>query len=423
MGPGQLPASSARIGPGCRRKTGQVLRSITEWENMSLLRRGPRTVAVVAALAAGAGGVLFALPNDATASPAATAHHTSHNPLGVTRVNLVSDVPGNAPDVDPALVNAWGLALSPTSPLWSANTGSSTSTLYTLAPGSSGAATVPTVRVTIPGPAPHAPGLPTGQVFNGGNGFVEHKGDASAPGRFILSTITGTIVSWSPGLDPNIGAAQIEATVPGATYTGLALATSRTGGDRLYAANAAQGRIDVFDSSFHQVTLPPWAFQDAFLPTKFAPFNAQTIDGNVFVAYMEPDPTTHKEVKGRGLGAVDEFTPDGRLVARIATGQSLNAPWGMAVAPASWGPLAGSLLVGNFGDGRINVLPRLPFGHDRFLPVITGQLKDGTGQPVTIDGLWALLPGTPATGGTDSIFFSAGTDDEQHGLIGVLRKP
>jgi uncharacterized protein (TIGR03118 family) len=386
---------------------------------MSLLRPATRTVAVLAALAAGAGGVLFALPNDATASPAA-----HHDPRGVTQVNLVSDLPGTAPDVDPALVNPWGLALGPATPLWSANAGSSTSTLYTLAPGSSSAATVPAVRVTIPGSAPHAPGLPTGQVFNGGNGFVEHRGDASAPGRFIFATITGNIVSWAPGLDPAVGAAQIEATVPGATYTGLALATSKAGGDRLYAANAAQARIDVFDSSFHQVTLPSWAFKDAFLPKKFAPFNAQTIDGNVFVAYMEPDPATHEEIKGRGLGAVDEFTPDGRLVARIATGQSLNAPWGMAVAPSSWGALAGSLLIGDFGDGRVNIVPRLPFGHGRFLPVVTGQLKDNkTGGPITIDGLWALLPGTPTTGGTDSVWFSAGIDDEQHGLVGVLRRP
>lgn len=389
---------------------------------MSFLRPTTRKVAIGAAVAVAAGVAFLAVPNSATASPQAPPVH--HGPFSVTQVNLVADQPGQAADVDGSLVNPWGLAFSATSPVWSANTATSTSTLYTSVPGATTASTVQSVRVTIPGAVPHQPGLPTGQVFNGGNGFVEHNGTKSAPGRFIFSTLTGNIVSWTPGVDPNIGAAEIEASVPGAAYTGLALATSHSKGDQLYAANIGQDRVDVFDSNFQLVTEPSWAFHDPTLPKDLAPFNTQTLDGNVFVAYAVPDPADHDEKVGKGLGAVDEFTPDGRLVARIARGQSLNAPWGLAIAPKSWGALGGALLVGNFGDGRINVLPALPFGHHRFLPIVVGQLADSTtGKPITIDGLWALTPGTAAEGGTDSLWFSAGTDDEKHGLLGLLRKP
>ncbi|HEX4224660.1 MAG TPA: TIGR03118 family protein, partial [Pseudonocardiaceae bacterium] len=244
---------------------------------------------------------------------------------------------------------------------------------------------------------------------------------AAGPARFIFDTISGNIVAWAPGVDPNIGSAEIKASTPGAVYTGLALATSKKGGDQLYAANFGQSRVDVFNSSFQPVKEPSWAFKDIFVPKKFAPFNVQAINGNVFVTYAEPDPTTGREVIGKGLGIVDEFTADGRFVARIATGGALNAPWGVAIAPSSWGKLAGSLLIGNFGDGRVNVLA--PLGHGRFAPFVVGQLTDSaTGKPFAEPGLWSLTPGTATTGGTDSIFFSAGLDGETHGLIGVLRK-
>jgi uncharacterized protein (TIGR03118 family) len=383
---------------------------------MSILPFAKRSLAVLAA-AAGASGLVFAgLPAAANASPAYGHGHA--DAFGVNQANLVSDLPGIAADTDSALVNPWGLALSPTSPLWSANAGTSTSTLYSTAPDSTAASTVGAVRVTIPGtPA----GLPTGQVFNGGTDFVNSTTAASGPARFIFSTISGNIVAWAPGVDPNIGAAEIKANTPGAAYTGLALATTHSGADQLYAANFGQGRIDVFGSGFQHVTEPSWAFKDIFVPKKFAPFNVQTLNGDVFVTYAEPDPANGREIVGKGLGIVDEFTPDGRFVARIATGGALNAPWGVAIAPSSWGKLAGSLLVGNFGDGRVNVLA--PLGYGRFTPFVVGQLTNSvTGKPFAEPGLWALTPGTAATGGTDSIFFSAGIDGETHGLIGVLRK-
>jgi uncharacterized protein (TIGR03118 family) len=271
--------------------------------------------------------------------------------------------------------------------------------------------------VTLPG----SPALPTGQVANVGAGVVLSNGTTSAPARFIFSTITGRIEAWAPGVDPATGAAEIKATVPGAVYTGLALATATTG-DQLYGANFAQGRIDVFDSSFKPVTMPSWAFRDRHLPKGYAPFGVQKLADDVFVTYAKPDPATGKAAVGKGLGFVDEYTPDGRLVARVVSRQSLNAPWGLAIAPSTWGHLAGSLLVGDFGDGRINVIPKT--GDGRYRDHVEGQVTDGsTGGPLSIPGLWSLVPGTATTGGTDSLWFSAGIDNEQHGLIGVLRRP
>jgi uncharacterized protein (TIGR03118 family) len=374
---------------------------------MSFRSSLPRSLGV---LAVAAGGLALAVPASASASPS---HVGAHGSTAVHQVNLVSDVPGQAPLLDPDLVNPWGLALGTTSPLWSANNGTDTSTLYTSAPGATTAAKVPTVRVTLPG----SPALPTGQVANNGADFVQSNGTTSGPARFIFSTITGRIEAWAPGVDPSLGAAEIKDTVPGAEYTGLALATGAQG-DQLYAANFGQNRIDVFDSSFNRVVTPAGAFTDPRLPAGFAPFNAQQLDGNVFVTYAKPDPATGREIVGRGLGFVDEYTPDGALIARVASRQTLNAPWGLAIAPSSWGKLAGSLLVGNFGDGKVNVITR--HGDGPFN--LTGQLHNSsTGRTLVIPKLWSLLPGTATTGGTDSIWFSAGIDNEQHGLIGVLR--
>jgi uncharacterized protein (TIGR03118 family) len=344
-------------------------------------------------------------------------HHGHGVRFGVQQVNLVSDVAGLAPLTDPDLVNPWGLSLGATTPLWVSNAGTDTSTLYTSAPGATTANKVPTVRVTFPGPG-GAPVAPTGQVANAGTGFVLSNGTTSAPARFIFATVaTGQIWAWSPVVDPLMGAAEVKATVPGAAYTGLALAN-----DHLFAANFAQGRIDVFDNTFAQVTLPSWAFRDRSIPRGFAPFNAQAINGDVFVTYAKVDPTTGRSQAGVGLGFVDRYTVDGKLVARVAARQTLNAPWGLAIAPSTWGDLAGALLVGNFGDGRISVLEAE--SHGRFDNRVEGLVRDGgTGRTLQIPGLWALLPGTATTGGTDALWFSAGLDNETHGLLGVLRKP
>jgi uncharacterized protein (TIGR03118 family) len=367
--------------------------------------RRPFAVAVVVA-----GGVALGIPGVASAAPASF-HHA--NPLAVQQVDLVSDVAGRAALTDPDLVNPWGLASSPTSPLWVANAGGDTSTLYTAAADTSAAAKVAAVRVTFP----DTPELPTGQVFNGGTGFVNTLAGKSGPARFIFSTITGHIEAWAPGVDPNLGNAQTRATVSGASYTGLATATA-TAGDQLYAANFGQHRIDVFDSSFAQVQTPAWAFKDIFVPRDFAPFGVQAVNGNIFVAYAKVDPKTGRSQDGLGLGIVDEFTADGRFVTRVATAGTLDGPWGMASAPSSWGQLAGDLLIGNFGNGHITAFR--PVANGRFFLPVT-QLRDSNDKLITIERLWALLPGTATTGGTDAVWFSSGLDQETHGLVGVLR--
>jgi uncharacterized protein (TIGR03118 family) len=318
-----------------------------------------------------------------------------------------------APLLDPDLVNPWGMSLGATTPLWVSDNGAAAATLYSSAPGASTPARVSAVKVSMP--------LPTGQVANSGPGFVISNGTVSNPARFIFSTLTGEIQAWGTPASAPMDEAQVRATVPGAAYTGLAMATTGSG-DQLYAANFAQGRVDVFDSTFTRVKQPPWAFRDVLLPRGFAPYNVQALNGKIFVAYAKPDPSTGRSVSGKGLGFVDEYTVDGRLVDRVATRDSLNAPWGMAIAPPSWGTLAGSLLVGNFGDGKINIVERK--SHGRFDHKIAGQVRDsGTGRTLVIPYLWGLLQGTATTGGTDALFFSAGLDNETHGLLGVLRKP
>ncbi len=370
----------------------------------------PRLAALL--IAAGSGLALAGAP---TAAFASSGHHQAPgHDIKLNQVNLASDIPGLAPLTDPDLVNPWGISHAPTSPLWVSNQGTNSSTLYTLPPGSATVTKVPTVRVTMAGSVAG----PTGQVSNTGTGFVLSNGTVSAPAAFIFATLDGHIEAWNPMVDPLIGNTEDKAAVPGAGYTGLAIASTRHG-DRLFAANFAQGRIDVFDSAFGQVKTARWQFRDPRLPRGYLPFNTQALNGDIFVAYDKADPVTHRQAVGPGLGVVDEFSPDGHLISRITSGGALNAPWGLAIAPAGWGHAAGSLLIGNFGDGRINIVARQ--GH-HFAHRITGLVRDtSTGKPFAEPGLWGLLPGTAANAGTDALWFTAGLNHEQNGLLGVLR--
>jgi uncharacterized protein (TIGR03118 family) len=371
-----------------------------------------RSLRSAALVATAAGGLALAAPAAAFAS---TAHHQApQQNLKLNQVNLASDIPGMAPVTDPDLKNPWGISLSPTSPLWISNQGTDSSVLYSLAPGSSTATKSTTVRVTLP----DSVAGPSGQVANTGTGFVLSNGTVSAPAAFIFATLDGHIEAWNPKVDPLIGNTEDKVTVPGAAYTGLALATTSQG-DRLFAADFAKGTVDVFDSAFKQVKTAAWQFRDARLPRGYLPFNTQALNGSIFVTYDKADPATGREAAGPGLGVVDEFSTDGRLISRIASGGALNAPWGLTIAPGSWGSAAGSLLAGNFGDGRINIFARQG---SHFAHRVTGQVQDAsTGKPFAEPGLWGLLPGTAATGGTDALWFTAGINHEQNGLLGVLR--
>lgn len=328
-------------------------------------------------------------------------------PLGAAEDNaytvtpLVSDQPGVAPVVDPDLVNAWGLAASSSSPWWVADNETSKSTLYN---GNTGQKVPLTVTVgTDSGP--------TGVVFNGGAGFVVRNGTLSGPARFIFDGEDGLIRGWNPGVDPTNAVVAPAAGDPGASYKGLAIEDGM-----LYAADFHNGVVNVFDGSWNLVN----QFTDPGLPAGYAPFGIQAIGGRIFVAFAKQDEEGEDEVAGQGLGFVDAFDTSGNLTAGVAQHGLLNAPWGLALAPADFGRFSGDLLVGNFGDGRINAFE--PQSNDHF--TFRGQLRDGTGQPIEIDGLWALGFGNGGNAGpTRTLFFTAGPDEETHGLFGRITSP
>jgi uncharacterized protein (TIGR03118 family) len=356
-----------------------------------MINRSIWHTAIRGAIAVGAAVSLLTVPSAVQA----------HAPTAFVETDLVSDQAGRATITDASLVNAWGVALSPTSPLWVADNGTNSSTLY-----SGGTAATPVAKaaltVEIPG------GAPTGMVFNPTTQFVVTGPGGSGAARFLFVSEDGDLTGWNPTADATH--AVVAAHVDGAVYKGLALWTNPFG-TFLVAADFAGGRIDVFDGSFRRLSLPAGFFHDPRLPAGYAPFNVLTVDDKVVVAYAKQQAGSVDEQAGPGLGFVDEYSDLGLTVRRVASRGTLNAPWGLAVAPASFGRFAGALLVGNFGDGRIGAYQ----GH-RFL----GLLRDAQGKPIRIDGLWALQPGTANTGGVDSLWFSAGPDDETHGLLGLL---
>jgi uncharacterized protein (TIGR03118 family) len=302
--------------------------------------------------------------------------------------------------VDPHLLNAWGLDAGPTSPWWVADNHGDLSTLYNAAGTKLG------LEVTVTGG-------PTGLVFNGGSGFP--VGAAKVAARFIFSTEAGTISGWTPTAG-NVALVKVDSSAAGAIYKGLAIATTESG-PQLYATDFANARVDVFDGAWSAVTTAG-GFVDPKVPTGYAPFGIQTIGDRIFVTYAKQGPTGD-ELHGRGLGFVDAFDTAGRLLVRVARHGALDAPWGLAMAPANFGNFGGDLLVGNFGDGRINAYREMPGGQFAF----RGPLRDAEERPITIDGLWALEfgHGAPNNGPTDTLFFTAGPNGENDGLFGSIR--
>ncbi len=354
------------------------------------LLAGASLLAVPALVAAGIG---VAAPASGAPAPAA--------PHGVTQVNLVSDQAGKAQLMDPKLVNPWGLAQSPTSPLWSANNGTDSATLYK---GPAGGSPVAKQGLEV-----DVAGGPTGQVFNDTTDFVVSSSSGSGAAPFIFDTEAGDVKAWNPNAAPTT--ALTVAHVRNAVFKGLALLHTPIG-PFLLAADFHNGRIDVFDKKFHRVPLPRPFFTDPRLPRGYAPFNVAVIGNSVYVSYAKQG-TGADEVDGKGLGFVDRYTSFGLFPKRIASRGSLNAPWGMTTAPSTFGRHAGDLLVGNFGDGRISTFDR--WGH------FDGLLRMSDGHPVAIDGLWSLIPGTATNGGPGSVIFSSGPDGESHGLVGLLQ--
>jgi uncharacterized protein (TIGR03118 family) len=316
---------------------------------------------------------------------------------GYAQANLVSDRPGVAQKTDPNLVNAWGMSHGPNTPIWVSDNGTDVSTLYSGDVNGSPVAVVPLV-VSIPG------GAPTGQVFNDTTAFT--LPGTTTVSRFIFIGEDGDLSAWAPGGT----AATLVAHTDGAIYKGLALAHSPSG-PMLLAANFGANRIDVFDSTFTPVTTAG-LFSDPTLPAGYAPFNVAEINGQVFVTYALKG--GEDDIAGPAHGFVDVYTTSGAFVKRFATHGVLNSPWGITIAPANFGQFSNDLLIGNFGDGRIHAF-------DPNTGEVLGTLRGTSGKPLAIDGLWGLIVGDPSSGGVDSVWFSAGPDEETHGLLGTLR--
>jgi len=315
----------------------------------------------------------------------------------IAQTNLVADNASfNAAFTDPNLVNAWGISISTGGGIWISSNAKGVSTVYDKTGKTLLAA------VAIPSATAGKAGSPTGQVFNSTTDFAGSK--------FIFAGTDGTITAWTSG---TTAVKVADRSTNGAEYTGLAMA-SNGGANFLYAANFKGSRIDVFDKTFTFVSTS--SFTDPNMPAGFAPFNIVNIGGQLYVSYAKQlAPANVFDVKGTGNGYVDVFNADGTFVNRFASQGTLNSPWGMALAPAGFADSSPSILVANFGDGRINIFDLQ--GNAK------GQLQNN-GQVITIDGLWAIdfLKNNVAGGSpTDPLYFTAGPGGEAHGLFGSLQ--
>ena len=324
------------------------------------------------------------------------------NGMGYQEIALVADIPDyGAARTDTKLLNAWGIALNPMGIVWISSNHAGATTVY----DSTGKTLLG--PVAIPSHGDHFGGSPTGIVFNPTTDFVIPAKQQAA--KFIFVNEDGTVSAWSGG-DSTITVA--DRSGEDAVYKGLALANDGAG-NLLYAADFRNGRVDVFDKNFNLVAGKP--FTDPGIPTGFAPFNIQNIGGNLYVTYAKQEgPENEDDQRGPGNGYVDVFKPDGTFLKRFASQGTLNSPWGLTRAPEGSGLPLHSILVGNFGDGRINI-------YDSTGAYIS-QLQIN-GQPVVINGLWALdFPFNEAPASDPrKIYYTAGPMNEQHGLFGALK--
>jgi uncharacterized protein (TIGR03118 family) len=322
---------------------------------------------------------------------------------------LVSDASVPADFTDPNLVNGWGIVFGPTTPVWVSDNGTGKSTLY------DGTGKPLSLVVTVPG-VMGQPGNPTGIVFNISTAdfaFTTTNSSGATVSnvtKFIFATESGTIAAWSGG---TTAVTVVDNSAWMAVYKGLAYGGNGAG-HRLYAADFHNNRVDVFDNGFKAVTLAAGAFTDPWLPKGYAPFNVQAINGDIYVSYAKQDADAHDEVAAPGAGFVDVYDPDGKLVTRLIQRVGLNAPWGMALAPASFGEFGGALLVGNFGDGSISAYDPV---NGRFL----GWLTDQWHHRLKVDGLWGIAFGNGVLNQkTNALYYAAGQHDEAGGSYGVI---
>ena len=316
--------------------------------------------------------------------------------------NLVSDVAGEAEQLDPDLRNPWGVAFNPNGFVWVADNHAGVSTLY------DGNGIKQSLVVTIPSANGTDTGSPTGITFNGTQDFriIVPPAVTSVPAAFLFVSEDGVISAWAGG-----PTAQVVATNASANYKGVAITGDGTA-NHLYAADFVGGKIDVYTSTFAPTTVPG-GFADPSIPAGFGPFNIMAFQGNLYVAYAKVGDEGDEAV-GKGLGYVRVFDANGVLLKRLISRGPLNAPWGMAIAPAGFGRFSNRFLVANFGDGIINAFD-VKTGHQ------VGRLRTGKGKPEGIEGLWGIAfgPGVRSQP-TDTLFFAAGINDEENGLYGRI---
>jgi uncharacterized protein (TIGR03118 family) len=318
-------------------------------------------------------------------------------------VNLVTDdqTVNAAQITDPHLINAWGISHSGTSPFWVSSNGQGISTLYQVDPLSN-ATTKLGLEVAIPGA-----GNVTGQVFNIGSAGGNFNGDA-----FLFVSEDGTISGWRGSLGTT--AETLQAAADTNSYKGSAISLIN-GNAYLYSADFKGAQIDVLKGNVAAPDLTG-SFIDLGILSDFAPFNVQNLNDILYVTYAKVGADGDDE-KGPGNGFVDAFDLQGNFLGRVGSNGTLDSPWGLALAPASFAEFAGDLLVGNFGDGHINIF-------DTSTNTFIGQLLGSGGDPLEIDGLWGLIPGNDGgAGSTQAIYFAAGPGDEEHGLFGVISVP
>ena len=318
---------------------------------------------------------------------------------------LVSDEHRRATHVDARLVNAWGLAASPTGPWWTSNEASASSTLY----AADGRKQLLTVSVD---------GGPTGVAYYGGKGLPVSARGKSDPARFVYACEDGMLRAWTPTVPKGWSTQALvvaDEAAEAAVFRGVAIE-----GERVYATDFHNARVDVFDAQWRRVRRPG-AFVDASIPDWYAPFGIKAVGAHLFVTYVARAPVNGNDSPSSGY--VDEFDRDGQLVARVARRGELNAPWGIALAPHAFGRFGGDLLVGNFGDGRVNAYRRDGKGW-----TFDGTLRDAKGKPLVVSGLWGLSFGNDGAAGPEStLFFASGphewhgdTELGVHGLVGSI---
>jgi uncharacterized protein (TIGR03118 family) len=344
--------------------------------------------------------------------------------MGFTDTALVSNsstVLATAKTIDANLQNPWGIAVGPGAPFWIADNNNNVSTLYSgIGANETQAVTGSNnVGIAIPASAAGVPANPTGQVFNGGEGFLIPTDHGQESALFIFDGEGGTISAWATDSGATAVTAYDDGVANGAdhaVYKGLAVGTVG-GAAFLYATDLHNNKVDVFDTNFAKPAAMQGQFIDPNLPAGFVPFGIQALNGNLYVTFAQQDAAKHDETTGAGLGYVDVFDFSGDFVSRFASAGALNAPWGIAMAPAGFGSLQGDVLIGNFGDGTISIFS--PNG--TALANFEGPLMSTAGQPITFSGLWSLVFGNgDADKPVTTLFYTAGFADQTDGVFGGI---